>query len=83
MSVTIISADELRKYTEGLVLQGCGGDLNEWVDGVNELLNKDGILQGGTKFADGFAFSHKGTTCLLFPFTEDVELNFGKLAIRH
>lgn len=49
MSVTIISADELRKHTEGLVLQGCGGDLNEWVDGVNELLTKDGILQGGTQ----------------------------------
>lgn len=81
MSVTILSADELRKHTEGLVLQGCGGDWNERVDGINELLTKDGILLGGTKFTDCFAFSHKGTTCLLFPFTEDVELNFGKLAM--
>ena len=29
---------------EGLVLQGCGGDLQEWQDGVNGMLADDGIL---------------------------------------
>ena len=26
---------------EGLVLQGCGGDLQEWVDGINEILAQE------------------------------------------
>ena len=29
---------------EGLVLQGCGGDPQEWLDGINDLLTQDGIL---------------------------------------
>ena len=41
---------ELRKLSkggkEGLVLLGCGGDLNEWVDGVTEALNGEGIAKG-------------------------------------
>ena len=28
---------------EGLILQGCGGDLTEWVDGINEMLTKAGM----------------------------------------
>ena len=32
---------------EGLILQGCGGDLKEWEDGVNELLTESGILLEG------------------------------------
>ena len=41
-----ITTDELRNMTatEGLVLQGCGGDPQEWLDGVNELLTLEGIL---------------------------------------
>ena len=26
----------------GLILQGCGGDLRQWVDGVNEMLAEEG-----------------------------------------
>ena len=29
---------------EGLILQGCGGGLQEWVDGINSLLTEAGIL---------------------------------------
>ena len=41
-----ITTDELRRMTnqEGLILQGCGGDAQEWVDGINELLTQEGIL---------------------------------------
>ena len=31
--------------TEGLVLLGCGGDLNEWIDGVTEILVEENIVQ--------------------------------------
>ena len=79
-----INADDLRRMEgqEGLVLQGCGGDLQEWVDGINGLLTEEGILLGGSTFQAGnvSSFQHDGVTNLLFPF-EGVELNIGKFAM--
>ena len=81
--INIVTTDELREMlgSEGLILQGCGGDLTEWVDGINEMLTNEGILLEGTKFDEVHAFKHEGLTNLLFPFSEDVKLNIGKLAI--
>ena len=44
------TTDALRRMQgkEGLVLQGCGGPLDEWVDGINEVLTEAGILKNGT-----------------------------------
>ena len=49
-----ISTDDLRRMEgrEGLVLQSCGGDLREWVDGINGLLTEEGILQNGSRLTD-------------------------------
>ena len=82
MSIKHITADDLRRMgnTEGLVLQGCGGDLQEWVDGINEMLTEEGILRNGSKFSDCSTFEHDGLTCLLFPF-EGVNVDIGRLAI--
>ena len=66
--------------SEGLVLQGCGGDLQEWVDGINDMLTESGILQNDNRFEKAYSFKNGGLTCLLFPF-EDVQLDVGKLAI--
>lgn len=81
--IEIVCTDELREMrnSEGLIIQGCGGDLNEWVDGINDMLTKEGILLGETKFESAKAFKHEGLTNLLFKFSEDVKLNIGKLAI--
>lgn len=70
-------------HSEGLILQGCDGDLNEWVDGINEMLTESGILLGGTKIDEKTVstFTHDGLTNLLFPFTDDVQVNMGKLAM--
>lgn len=77
-----ITTDELRNMTatEGLVLQGCGGDPQEWLDGVNELLTLEGILLEGDSFRDAYVFEHDGLTNILFSM-EDVNLDVGKLAI--
>lgn len=79
-----ITTDDLRRMgdQEGLILQGCGGDLKEWVDGINEMLTDAGILRDGSAFrAENVStFQHDGLTCLLFPF-EDVKLNMGGLAM--
>ena len=83
MSIRTISTDQLRRMgdQEGLILQGCGGDPQEWVDGINQILTEEGILKKGAKFEDAYTFRHDGLTCLLFPFKEDMELDMGKLAV--
>ena len=82
MEIKSISLHDLRKMndSEGLVLQGCGGDLQEWVDGINDMLTESGILQNDNRFEKAYSFKNGGLTCLLFPF-EDVQLDVGRLAI--
>ena len=82
MSIITITADDLRQMQdpEGLILQGCGGEPQEWLDGINDLLTNEGILLNGSRFQDCSVFQHGGRTCILFPF-EGVELNIGRLAM--
>lgn len=82
MSIEKITDDQLRRMgeKEGLILQGCGGDPQEWLDGINDMLTEAGILQNGSKFKNISVFHHEGCTCILFPF-EGVDLDVGKLAM--
>ena len=47
-----ISTEVLRRmgYSEGLILQGCGGDPQEWIDGINEMLTDMNILKNAKKY---------------------------------
>ncbi len=82
MSIKHITTDDLRRMenAEELIIQGCGGDLQEWVDGINGMLTEEGILRDGSKFTECSAFKNDGLTCLLFPF-EGVNVDIGRLAI--
>lgn len=82
MEIKSVSLYDLRKMnnSEGLILQGCGGDLQEWVDGINEMLTENGILQNESKFEKAYTFNNEDLTCLLFPF-DGVKLDVGKLAM--
>lgn len=82
MNINTITAEDLRRMSdkEGLILQGCGGDLTEWVDGINEMLTHAGILKDGCQFENVAAFQLGELTCLLYPF-DDVKLDIGKLAL--
>ena len=62
------------------MLQGCGGEAQEWLDGINDLLTQDGILQNGSRFETVKVFQHDGLTNLLFPF-EGIQVDMGKLAM--
>lgn len=77
-----ITIEELKAMDsqEGLVLQGCGGDLSEWVDGINGMLTEEGILRGGSVFTDVYAFENNGSTNLLFSFG-NTDIDVGKLAM--
>ena len=66
---------------EALILQGCGGDLAEWVDGINGILTEEGILKDGFRFEEAYTFKNKDLTCLMFPLADGSKINMGKLAI--
>lgn len=83
MSIKKITAEDLRRMNDcdGLVLQGCGGDLQEWLDGINSLFTEEKLLLNGTKFENIYAFENEGLTNLLFPFNDSATLDMGRLAI--
>lgn len=82
--MTVINVTEAKirgmKGMEGLVLQGCGGSPEEWVDGINSEFTENGILKDGSKFEDVYMFQHDGMACILYPF-DGTSLNIGKLAV--
>ena len=82
MEIISVTLHDLRKMnnSEALILQGCGGDLKEWVDGINDMLTESGILQNESRFEKAYTFKNENLTCLLFPF-DDVQLDVGKLAM--
>lgn len=82
MEIKNITANDLKKMNnkEGLILQGCGGEVKEWVDGINDILTENGILLDDTKFDDVSVFQNEGVTCILYPF-DNVHLDVGKLSM--
>lgn len=82
MEIKNITANDLKKMNnkEGLILQGCGGEVKEWVDGINDILTENGILLDDTKFDDVSVFQNDGVTCILYPF-DNVHLDVGKLSM--
>ena len=82
MSIQKISKEQLRRMgnQEGLILQGCGGDPQEWLDGINQILTDEGILKKGTRFEEAYTFQHDGVTRLVFPFKEGMVIEMGRLA---
>lgn len=82
MKINSITLSDLRRMNgkEGLILQGCGGEIKEWMDGINKMLTDKGILLDNTKFENVSVFKSDGVTCILYLF-EDVHLDIGKLAM--
>ena len=68
------------KDKEGLILQGCGGDLNDWLQGINEDFTKRNILMNNSKFEDIYSFKSGEITNLLFPL-DNADVNVPKLAM--
>ena len=83
MSIKTVKTEELRRMNgaEGLILQGCGGDPQEWLDGINSLLTDEGILKNGSRFETISVFQNGDLTNILFPFEDGVDIDMGKLAM--
>ncbi len=83
MSIKTVKTEELRRMNgkEGLILQGCGGDPQEWLDGINGLLTDEGILKNDSRFENISVFQNGELTNILFPFEDGLEIDMGKLAM--
>lgn len=73
------------KGKEGLVCLGTGGDVIEWIDGVNGILYDEGITENQRYFSDVYTFidydiADDPINCIFFPFTKE-KLDLGRLAI--
>ena len=80
--ITKITLDELRRMrnTEGLILQGCGGEPQVWLNGINKILTAQGILLDSDTFKKASVFEHEGHTNILLHM-DNVKLDVGKLAL--
>lgn len=77
--LTTVEVSKMRD-SEGLVLQGCGGDLQEWVVGINKLLVDKGIVKSGKELSNIASFKYNDLTCLVF-LLDNAELDMSKLAM--
>lgn len=80
-----ITIEELRRLndSEGLILQGCGGNLQEWINGINEMLKEGGVLKNNARFTDVRFFQNGKLINLLFLFDnmDKRNMDIGKLAL--
>lgn len=82
MTIKDIDMQELRNLNgnDGLILQGCGGEPKEWVEGINKVLTERGILLEGSQFEECYVFQNGQLTCMLFPFGEQ-KMDMGRFAV--
>ena len=69
---------KLAKQTEYLVWQGCGGQLEDWYDGITKMLIENKIAKENYKMKEMYVFENDGLTCILTPLDK---LDLGKLAV--
>ena len=67
------------KKNEYLILQGCGGDLNEWVEGITNMFKEEGIVNNTFSFSKVYSFQNNNLMNLAFKLDENIDI--GKLAI--
>lgn len=68
-----------RNY-EFLILQGCGGDLNEWINGFTDMLKEQGIVSKTFSFDEVYSFEVNNLTNMAFALNSK-DISMEKLAL--
>ena len=77
----ISEVKELRnKGYEFLIFQGCGGELDDWIEGVTGLLKENNIVPSDFQFDEVYSFENNDVTNLAFGLNNK-DINMSKLAI--
>ena len=69
---------KLAEETDYLVWQGCGDPLEDWYDGITNMLIENEIADKNYKMKEMYVFDNNGLTCLLTPLDK---LDLRKLSI--
>lgn len=72
---------EKTNNTDGIVLLGCGGDLQEWVSGVTKLLKEEKIIKKSPWQSAFLLTTTGGRNDIALVFKKNPELEMGKMAI--
>lgn len=79
-----LKLDEVKKLKnknyDFLVLQGCGGDLEEWVNGITNMLKENGIIPDSFSFDEIYSFEKDGVTNIAFALNNK-NIDMGNLTI--
>lgn len=79
--ITLEEVKNLRNSNyDFIVLQGCGGDLIDWVRGFTDMLRNEGIVSDSFSFDKIYSFENNNLTNIAFPLNSK-EIDMGKLAI--
>jgi len=80
---TMVDIEEYAQEHDAIVFMGCGGDLQQWVDGITDMLKECDIVPRDFEFSFAWRFTYREPLtiiCLLFPI-DGKGLNIGKLSI--
>lgn len=78
-----ISLDEVKNLSENkefLVLQGTGGDLNDWVHGFEDIFVENNIVPKDFKFEEAYSFKNEKINNLMLSLNSK-DIDIAKLAI--
>lgn len=79
-NITCSEVKELRNNNyEYLILQGCGGNLNEWVNGITDMLKEEKIVSDTFLFDEVYSFENNNLTNMAFALNNK-DINIGRLA---
>lgn len=62
------------------MLQGCGGNLDEWITGITEMLKENDIVPKDFNFKEVYYFENNNITNMAFALNDE-NINIGKLVI--
>ena len=84
ISINSISCSEVKELLnnnyEYLVLQGCGGNLKDWVDGITDMLRANKIVPDSFSFNEIYSFEDNNLVNMAFALNSK-NIDMGKLAI--
>jgi hypothetical protein len=76
--------DFLTKFSgdEGLVFLGCGGNIQDWIDGIQDIMKEENIIVNTDCFIDTFTLKTTGGRVdLVMVFSPHGRIDIGRLAI--
>lgn len=85
MKIKKMSCSEIKELRNGkdefLIIQGCGGKLSKWVNGITDILKDQGVINNDSfSFDEVYTFENGELTNLAFSL-DSKYININRLAI--